>query len=126
MRPPRPLDVVWCKFPLREAPDVPGPKARPVLVLNVLPDGTVIAAAYGTSQAHAAAQDWELRHEAQRGTPTTFDLLRVSHMPASPDYFPSGLPVLRAFPAARFAEVLAADAAARAELAARRRRGRSQ
>lgn len=122
MRRPRPLDVVWCRFPLREAPDVPGPKARPVLVLNVLPDGTVIAAAYGTSQAHAAPRDWELRHEAQRGMLTTFDLLRVVDLPATRDYFPSGLPALRAFPAARFADVVAADAAARAELAARRRR----
>jgi len=122
VRRPRPLDVVWCRFPLREAPDVPGPKARPVLVLNVLPDGTVIAAAYGTSQAHAAPRDWELRHEAQRGMLTTFDLLRVVDLPATRDYFPSGLPALRAFPAARFADVVAADAAARAELAARRRR----
>ena len=122
MRRLRPLDVVWCKFPLRETPDVPGPKARPVLVLNVLPDGTVIAAAYGTSQAHAAPRDWEIRHEAQRATLTTFDLMRVVDMPATRDYFPSGLPVLRAFPTARFAEIQAADAAARAELTARRGR----
>lgn len=124
MRKPRPLDVVWCKFPLREAPDLPGPKPRPVLVLNVLPDGTVIVAAYGTSQAHAAPQDWEIRHEAQRGTLTTFDLMRIADMPATRDYFPSGLPVLRVFPALRFAEIEAADRAARAELSARRRRTR--
>jgi hypothetical protein len=121
---PKPLDVVWCNFPLREALDSPGPKARPVLVLNILPDGTIIAAAYGTSQAHAAPRDWELRHEAQRGTLTTFDLSRVLQLPATREYFPLGLPALRTFPAARFAEIVAADAAARAELAARRRKAK--
>lgn len=63
-------------------------------------------------------------NEAQRGTPTTFDMSRVLPLPATREYFPPGLPALRAFPATRFAEVVAADAAARAELAARRRRPR--
>lgn len=124
MKSPKPLDVVWCNFPLREVIDAPGPKARPILVLNIAPDGTVIAAAYGTSQAHAAPRDWELRHEAQRSTLTTFDLSRVLPLPATRDYFPPGLPALRAFPVERFAEVVAADAAARAALAARRQRSR--
>ncbi|HMO47417.1 MAG TPA: hypothetical protein PKB14_15460 [Rubrivivax sp.] len=95
-----------------------------MLVLNVLLDGTVVAAAYGTSQAHAAPQAWEVRHEAQRGTLTTFDLLRAADLPATREYFPSGLPAMRAFPALRFAEIEVADRAARAELSARRRRAK--
>lgn len=125
MRKPRPLDVIWCRFPLREAPDEPGPKPRPVLVLNVLSDGRVVVAAYGTTQAHSMPREWEIRHEAQRGTWTTFDLLRVLDLPADGEYFPSRLPALRPFPAHRFAELAAADRAARVELSARRRRGKA-
>lgn len=122
MRLPRFLDVVWCRFPLSEAPDIPGPKARPVLVLGDTEDGTVVVAAYGTSQARAAPKDWEVRHEAQRGTFTTFDLLRMADIPATRDYFPARMPVLRRFPAERVPELLAASAAAQSELAARHRR----
>ena len=121
MRLPRFLDVVWCCFPLREAPDVPGPKARPVLVLGDTESGTLVVAAYGTSQAHAAPKTWEIRHEAQRGTLTTFDLLRMADIPATREYFPGGMPVLRKFPTERVPELLAANAAARAELAVSRR-----
>lgn len=32
--PPRPGDIVWCRFPERKLP-APGPKARPALVLRV-------------------------------------------------------------------------------------------
>lgn len=124
MRLPRFLDVVWCRFPLWEAPDVPGPKARPVLVLGDTENGMLVVAAYGTSQAHAAPKEWEIHHEAQRGTLTTFDLLRMADIPATREYFPAGMPILRKFPAERMPELLAANAAAQAELATRRRRKR--
>ena len=29
---PRPLDIVWCRFPKDEKPSRPGPKPRPALV----------------------------------------------------------------------------------------------
>lgn len=95
MRRPRFLDVVWCHFPERERPDAPGPKARPVLVMGVAGNGELIVAAYGTSQAHAAPKDWEVRHEAQRGMLTSFDLSRMAGVPATAAYFPSHLPALR-------------------------------
>lgn len=34
---PRVYDVLWCKFPLREAPRFPGPVARPALVVDATP-----------------------------------------------------------------------------------------
>jgi hypothetical protein len=49
------FDVVWCKFPVRENPDEPGPWVRAVLVVDVElmedVDGTewaAVTAAYGT------------------------------------------------------------------------------
>lgn len=50
--PPRPGDIVWCRFPERKLP-APGPKARPALVLRVGEDSDgqpVVEVAYGTSQ----------------------------------------------------------------------------
>ena len=94
-----------------------------MLVLGALPDGTLITASYGTSQSHHAPQDWEVIHEAQRGTLTTFDLLRVVNVPATTAYFPSGLPVLKRFPAERMPEIVAARVVAQAELARRAKRG---
>lgn len=48
---PDPGDIVWCRFPQRPR-DVPGPKPRPALVLDVTEheDGVVVTVAYGTSQ----------------------------------------------------------------------------
>ena len=49
--PPEPGDIVWCRFPTR-ARDLPGPKPRPALVLQVTrhEDGVAVTVAYGTSQ----------------------------------------------------------------------------
>ena len=121
MRRPRFLDVVWCQFPERERPDLPGPKARPALVLGVADSGALVVAAYGTSQAHTAPKDWEVRHEAQRGTLTSFDLSRMASVPATAAYFPSHLPVLRKFPAERVPELIAANTAAQTEAGRRSR-----
>lgn len=48
---PKPGDIVWCRFP-REGIFVPGPKARPALVLQVgeAYGHPVVRVAYGTSQ----------------------------------------------------------------------------
>ena len=48
--PPRPGDIVWCRFP-EELPG-PGPKPRPALVLQVGETGgrPVVEVAYGTSR----------------------------------------------------------------------------
>lgn len=56
-REPRPGDVVSCWFPHDEAPDQPGMKARPCLVLRTQRDAEKklwIWVAYGTSQQHPA------------------------------------------------------------------------
>ena len=49
--PPRPGDIVWCRFPERRLPR-PGPKPRPALVLRVgeHEGHPVVEVAYGTSQ----------------------------------------------------------------------------
>jgi hypothetical protein len=107
------LDVVWCYFPTRERPAVPGSKARPVLILGLSEDGSLIAAAYGTSQAHRAPRSFEVVHEAHPGTFTTFDLSRLAKVPHSSAYFPS-IPKLQPFPERRVPELLRARAAAHA------------
>lgn len=52
---PRPLDVVWCRFPFDEAgPNQPGPKSRPGLVgavlLNRSHTRAFVEVTYGTSR----------------------------------------------------------------------------
>ena len=49
--PPAALDIVWCRFPLVEDPDNPGPKPRPALVRRVLNknDNIYIEISFGTS-----------------------------------------------------------------------------
>ena len=48
---PEPGDIVWCRFPKRPR-DMPGPKPRPALVLEVTQraDGVEVKVAYGTSK----------------------------------------------------------------------------
>ncbi|WP_225789611.1 type II toxin-antitoxin system PemK/MazF family toxin [Pseudomonas sp. Marseille-P8916] len=43
-------DIVWCAFPEIERPGVPGPKARPALVIAVAPAKHVVRICYGTTQ----------------------------------------------------------------------------
>lgn len=51
---PRPLSVVWCRFPIDELPKKPGPKPRPGLIraLKVARDGkrAQVEVCYGTSK----------------------------------------------------------------------------
>jgi len=49
--PPKPGDIVWCRFP-QEKSLQPAPKARPTLVLRVgeIDGHPAVAIAYGTSQ----------------------------------------------------------------------------
>ena len=48
---PEALSVVWCHFPLIEAPETPPPKARPALVRRTLrkDDKVSLEVTYGTS-----------------------------------------------------------------------------
>ena len=50
---PKPLDIIWCHFPLVEDPATPGPKPRPGLVRQVkVKDNkrAYVEVAYGTSK----------------------------------------------------------------------------
>lgn len=46
---PKPGTIMWCKFPERPR-DAPGPKPRPVLVMEVSEEDCAVKVAYGTSQ----------------------------------------------------------------------------
>jgi hypothetical protein len=102
---PSPGDIVWCRFP--ELPkQLPGPKPRPALVLEVIEreDGIEIAVVYGTSQradklsagefaitrlGHAAAYKAAgLSHD------TKFDFKQTAHLPWNDEFFaaPPGPP----------------------------------
>lgn len=112
-------DVLRCAFPLREAPDQPGPKLRPTLALAVSADKGVLLVVYGTSQAHQAPQRWHLTAEIEPGTITVFDFTRREPLPATAAYFPippgKRTPVIATLPAARMAEIAAALKAAKAQ-----------
>lgn len=50
---PRPWDILWCHFPFAENQGIPGPKARPVLVYEVLMNskiGISVRVLYGSSR----------------------------------------------------------------------------
>lgn len=114
MKIPSALDIVWCRFPEREHPNQPGPKQRPALILAIGNNGTLVAAAYGSSQAHSQLRAWHLALDLQRGKVTVFDLSRRAVMPFTPEYFPDK-PKLGSWPKARHAELIAAVAAAKAQ-----------
>lgn len=111
---PQPFDVLWCRFPTRERPSEPGPKARPCLVVAVgeKGDGLVVAAAYGTSQSHGTPPAWQVSIDLIPGTSTQFDLSRVVAMSFTSAYFPAK-PKLGVWPESRRAELRAAAKAAR-------------
>ena len=62
---PSVYDIVWCKWPYRERPDIPGPVARCVLILDVRlmidahdeTEWAAVTVAYGTGAEHVEAAD---------------------------------------------------------------------
>lgn len=113
-KPPDFLDIVWCRFPLRETPTQPGPKERPVLILGTAEDGCLLAAAYGTSQAHGQLTAWQMAVLTAPRTKTVFDLTRVARLPCTTEYFPLK-PRLMVLPANQHQDLAKAVAAAKAQ-----------
>lgn len=113
-KPPDFLDIVWCRFPLRENPTQPGPKERPVLILGIAEEGSLLAAAYGTSQAHEQLAAWQLAVLTAPRTNTVFDLTRVARLPYTTGYFPLK-PRLMVLPANLHQDLAKAVAAAKAQ-----------
>ena len=111
MNTPQFLDLVWCRFPTREHPGRPGPKERPVLILGLSQDGSLVAAAYGTSQAHQQIRAWEILVPTGRNILTIFDLTRIAKLPHTPEYFP-GRPRLGRLPENLLGELKKAVASA--------------
>ena len=101
---PRPGDIVWCKFP-QDKKLVPGPKARPALVMRVgdMDGDPAVAVAYGTSQRidtlhpgefAITRADREAFALAGLSFDTKFDLANVIELPFSDRWFgvPPGAP----------------------------------
>lgn len=94
--------IVSCFFPLSEAPDLPGPTARPALVVGVFFDRLdrrwKVIVAYGTSRKTRANSGFEIRINhpeslalAGLNRPTRFTLSRMRVLPLTPGYFnPNG------------------------------------
>jgi hypothetical protein len=95
---PKPLDIVWCRFPQAEKPKVPGPKSRPGLVrslaLNKNQTKAVIEVTYGTSKLKGLDRRLDLHIQnlscieacgLERAT--RFDLDRTIWMPWAEEYF---------------------------------------
>ena len=86
---PAPLDLIWCRFPLVEAPDSPGPKARPGLVraVRAIDQRAYVEVAYGTSKfANYSSRDLiiaNLTDLCEMGLPqaTVFQLGRTAVIP---------------------------------------------
>lgn len=100
--------IVSCFFPLAEAPDTPGPVARPALVVRVIYDRIDMTwkavLAYGTSRRTRANMGFEIRVSREEGLkqagldrPTRFTLSRMRLIPIDPRFFSldaRGTPVL--------------------------------
>ena len=90
--------IVSCRFPLVDAPDKPGPVARPALVVHVFRDRTtgrwMVLVAYGTKQRTAANRGYEVRVSQAESLlvaglhqPTRFILSRMRILPIGPEFF---------------------------------------
>ena len=101
---PRPGDIVWCKFP-QDKKLIPGPKARPALVMRIgdIDGNPAVAIAYGTSQRvdklhpgefAITRADREAFALAGLSFDTKFDLAQVIELPYSDRWFgvPPGVP----------------------------------
>lgn len=94
---PASLDIVWCRFPEREAPATPGPKSRPALVravaLNDDETKGVVHVAFGTGRlkAHRALdlqiQNFRSIEECGLEKATRFDLDRCLWLPWVKEFF---------------------------------------
>src|SRR5690606_12194049 len=95
---PNPLDIAWCWFPVREAPESPGPKHRPTLVraIKMSPDQTkaAIQVTFGTSNAKHGERPFDLLIENSTGLDhcglpyvTRFDMDKTIWLPWAVEYF---------------------------------------
>jgi hypothetical protein len=92
---PKPLDVVWCYFPIVEDVGNPAPKPRPALVRRASArDGKpYVEVAYGTSQtdrrSERALYIANLTDMVEIGLPqaTVFDLDRTALVPWAEEWF---------------------------------------
>ena len=95
---PRPLDIVWCRFPAVEMPSRPGPKPRPALVrslyLNKDHTRARIEVTFGTSNTKMHDRPYDLilsnaTERAEMGLPqsTRFDLDRTAILPWAVEFF---------------------------------------
>lgn len=95
---PKPLDIVWCRFPEAENPNKPGPKSRPGLVrslaLNKDQTKAIVEVTYGTTKLKSINRALDLHIQnlscieacgLERAT--RFDLDRIIWMPWTKEYF---------------------------------------
>lgn len=100
--------VVSCRFPLTETPDLPGPSARPALIVRVFFDQTdaqwKAIVAYGTSRDTRSNAGFEIRIQRPEGLeqaglhrPSRFILSRMRILPINDEFFAyshNGSPIL--------------------------------
>ncbi|MEC5317511.1 type II toxin-antitoxin system PemK/MazF family toxin [Brenneria populi subsp. brevivirga] len=90
---PAPGDILWCKFPHQLG--MPGPKPRPALVLNIIPNEHAVLVVYGTTQKidriypgefviGPKLDGWEVSGLLRE---TKFDLSRSVTVPFTTDWF---------------------------------------
>ncbi|MGI2205186.1 toxin of addiction system [Shewanella oncorhynchi] len=83
--------ILFAWFPSDEHPNRPGPKFRPVLVVDADPSGSQLRLAYGTSQRVDENYRGELTfrsHEMEKlDKDTKFCLGRTRWVPVTPEYF---------------------------------------
>ncbi len=95
---PKPGDVVWCHFPLREMPGSPGPKPRPAIVRRTFLDPRTsrssVEVAFGTSKKPKTLYRGEFVVASPGGMraagldlPTKFDLARTVRLPWARQFF---------------------------------------
>lgn len=95
---PKPLDIVWCRFPTSENPNAPGPKSRPGLVrairLNKDQTKALVEITYGTTKLKGRERPLDLHvqnlrciEESGLERATRFDLDLTIWLPWSKEYF---------------------------------------
>ena len=118
-------EIVWCRYPYREAPGSPGRKVRPALILNLIlsrEKDYLVRVAYGTSRRWMATDaperprleitDPDEYRPAGLKRPTIFLLDRTAPLPWREDWFPPRrrigrhdiTPIIGALSPARLAE----------------------
>lgn len=94
---PASLDIVWCLFPLEEAPKQPGPEPRPALVRAIAFDKghtrALVEVTYGTSRIKEnrtldlQIQNFKALEECRLEKATRFDLDRTIWLPWAVEFF---------------------------------------